>query len=68
MGPSQCLMRLKEGGDQGHEPREIEYHEEKLEVTSDFSDQGAISFVMLFDDLHDQAYEPKEDEDDGQLG
>jgi hypothetical protein len=42
---------LKEGGDQGHEPREIEYHEEKLEVTSDFSDHGAIAFVMLFDDL-----------------
>ena len=62
------LRRLKEGGDQGDEPRQIERNEEKVEVTSDFSDHGAISFVMLFDDLQDQTHDPKEDEDDGQLG
>ena len=44
-------QRLKEGGDQGHEPREIEYHEEKLEVTSNFSDQGAVSVVRFSDNL-----------------
>jgi hypothetical protein len=39
-----------------------------VEVAPDFSDYGAISFVMLFDDLQDQTHEPKKDVDDGQLG
>ena len=60
--------RSKEGGDQGDEPRQIERNEEKVEVTSDFSDHGAISFVMLFDDLKDQTHDPQEEVDDGQLG
>ena len=45
--------RSEEGGDQGDEPRQIERHEEKWQVAADSPDQGAISFVMLFDDPHD---------------
>jgi hypothetical protein len=62
------FRKSKEGGDQGHEPREIERHEEKGQVTADSPDHGAISFVMLFENLKDQTHDPQEEVDDGQLG
>lgn len=60
--------RLKEGGDEGDEPRQIKRHEEKGQVAADFPDQGAIIFVMYFDNPSDKKYDPQENVDYGQLG